>query len=188
MRLPQSRPAPTTAAAVGGVSGPVGELLNYLRDLLRHPNDVTSDVEEGDVMLRRRDQPDLRLSRADRDAERAVAFAAVGRTLRNLLRPCVTRSSTPSRGSKSSHRRIGSSSSRSSPAWSPRRRSWTVTPLSPSSSVSGGPLPKSTPIRSWLVGSAMPSRPMGIGSSDRAAKNRCRWWSGDGGGWPATPR
>ena len=53
-------------------------------DLLRHPKDVTSDVEEGDVMLRRRDQPDLRLSRADRDAERAIAFAAVGRTLRNL--------------------------------------------------------------------------------------------------------
>ena len=35
-------------------------------------------------MLRRRDEPDLRLSRADRDAERAEAFAALGRTFRNL--------------------------------------------------------------------------------------------------------
>jgi hypothetical protein len=53
-------------------------------DLLRRPKDVTTDVEEGDVVLRRRDEPDLRLSRADRDADRAVAFAALGRTLRNL--------------------------------------------------------------------------------------------------------
>lgn len=53
-------------------------------DLLRRPKEVTTDVDEGDVLLRRRDEPDLRLSRADRDAERAVAFAALGRTLRNL--------------------------------------------------------------------------------------------------------
>jgi hypothetical protein len=53
-------------------------------DLLRHPKAVTGDVEEGDVLLRRRDEPDLRLTRADREAERAVAFAAFGRTLRNL--------------------------------------------------------------------------------------------------------
>jgi hypothetical protein len=53
-------------------------------DLLRHPKEVTSDVEEGDVLLRRRDEPDLRLTRADRDADRAVAFAALGRTLRTL--------------------------------------------------------------------------------------------------------
>jgi hypothetical protein len=53
-------------------------------DLLRHPKDVTTDVEDGDVLLRRRDEPDLRLTRADRDAERAVAFTALGRTLRNL--------------------------------------------------------------------------------------------------------
>ena len=53
-------------------------------DLLRRPKEVTKDVEEGDVVLRRRDEPDLRLSRADRDAERAAAFAALGRTFRNL--------------------------------------------------------------------------------------------------------
>ncbi|MDQ1366261.1 MAG: hypothetical protein QOE57_2303 [Acidimicrobiaceae bacterium] len=53
-------------------------------DLLRHPKDVASDVEEGDVVLRRREEPDLRLSRADRDAERTETFAAVGRALRNL--------------------------------------------------------------------------------------------------------
>jgi hypothetical protein len=53
-------------------------------DLLRHPNDVAADLEDGDVLLRRRDEPDLRLSLADREAERAEAFAAVARALRNL--------------------------------------------------------------------------------------------------------
>lgn len=53
-------------------------------DLLRHPKEVTSDLDEGDVLLRRRDEPDLRLTLAAREAERAEAFAAVGRTLRNL--------------------------------------------------------------------------------------------------------
>lgn len=53
-------------------------------DLLRHPKDVTDDVEDGDVLLRRRDEPDLRLSRADREADRALAFAALGRAIRNL--------------------------------------------------------------------------------------------------------
>ncbi|MGH7722321.1 MAG: hypothetical protein ACRENL_05730 [Candidatus Dormibacteria bacterium] len=53
-------------------------------DLLRHPKEVTIEVEEADVVLRRRDQPDLRLSRADRETDRATAYAALGRTLRNL--------------------------------------------------------------------------------------------------------
>ncbi len=53
-------------------------------DLLRRPNDVTKDVDEGDVVLRRRESPDLRLSRADREADRAAAFAALARALRNL--------------------------------------------------------------------------------------------------------
>ena len=53
-------------------------------DLLRHPKDVTSDVEDSDVLLRRRDEPDLRLTRADRDADRADAFSALARTLRTL--------------------------------------------------------------------------------------------------------
>lgn len=53
-------------------------------DLLRHPNQVAGDLEHGDVLLRRRDEPDLRLTRADREAERAVALVAFGRTLRNL--------------------------------------------------------------------------------------------------------
>lgn len=53
-------------------------------DLLRHPKDVARDVEDGDVLLRRRDEPDLRLSRADREGDRAEAFASVGRALRNL--------------------------------------------------------------------------------------------------------
>jgi hypothetical protein len=53
-------------------------------DLLRRPKEVTSDVDDGDVLLRRRDEPDLRLTRADRDVDRAATFAALGRTLRNL--------------------------------------------------------------------------------------------------------
>lgn len=53
-------------------------------DLLRRPREVAIDVDDGDVLLRRRDEPDLRLSRADRDEERSRAFAALGRTLRNL--------------------------------------------------------------------------------------------------------
>jgi Family of unknown function (DUF6247) len=53
-------------------------------DLLRHPKDVTDELEDGDVLLRRRDEPDLRLSRADRDASRAEAFAGLGRALRNI--------------------------------------------------------------------------------------------------------
>lgn len=53
-------------------------------DLLRKPKEVTADVEDGDVLLRRRDEPDLRLSRADRDADRSATFAALGRALRHL--------------------------------------------------------------------------------------------------------
>jgi hypothetical protein len=53
-------------------------------DLLRHPKQVTEDLEDSDVLLRRRDEPDVRLSLADRDAGRASAFVALGRTLRNL--------------------------------------------------------------------------------------------------------
>jgi hypothetical protein len=53
-------------------------------DLLRHPKDVTSEVEDSDVLLRRRDEPDLRLSRADREAERTEAFSAMARAFRNL--------------------------------------------------------------------------------------------------------
>ncbi|MDP9404036.1 MAG: DUF6247 family protein [Actinomycetota bacterium] len=53
-------------------------------DLLRHPKDVAADVEDGDVVLRRRDEPDLWLSSVEREAGRAEAFAAVARALRNL--------------------------------------------------------------------------------------------------------
>src|SRR5436305_816554 len=53
-------------------------------DLLRRPKEVADDVEEGDVLLRRRDEPDLRLTLAEREAHRADTFAAIGRTLRSL--------------------------------------------------------------------------------------------------------
>jgi hypothetical protein len=54
-------------------------------ELLRHPNEVTKDLDIGDVLLRRRDEPDLRLTRADREAEREAAFIALARALRNLV-------------------------------------------------------------------------------------------------------
>ena len=53
-------------------------------DLLRRPKEVTEEVENGDVLLRRRDEPDLRLTRADREVQRANTFSAIGRALRNL--------------------------------------------------------------------------------------------------------
>jgi hypothetical protein len=53
-------------------------------DLLRRPKEVAEDVDAGDVVLRRRDEPDLRLTRADREAQRADTFSAIGRALRNL--------------------------------------------------------------------------------------------------------
>jgi Family of unknown function (DUF6247) len=53
-------------------------------DLLRHPNDVAADLDSGDVLLRRRDEPNLRLSLADRDAERSDVFRVLALTFRNL--------------------------------------------------------------------------------------------------------
>ena len=63
---------------------PMRQIEHAFSELLRRPKRVTGDVERGDVLLRRRGEPDLRLTRADRDAERAAAFVALGRTLRNL--------------------------------------------------------------------------------------------------------
>lgn len=54
-------------------------------ELLRQPNDVVADLAEHDVVLRRRNAPALRLSAVDRDDERAEAFDALARLLRNLL-------------------------------------------------------------------------------------------------------
>jgi len=45
---------------------------------------LTRDVDDNDVLLRRCDEPDLRLSRADREADRADAFTALTRALGNL--------------------------------------------------------------------------------------------------------
>ena len=53
-------------------------------DLLREPKTVVRDLDDGDVLLRRRDAPALRLSLVDRDDQRADAYAVVGRALRNL--------------------------------------------------------------------------------------------------------
>lgn len=53
-------------------------------DLLRRPKEVAEELQDSDVVLRRRDGPDLRLTLAEREATRASAFAALGRTLRNL--------------------------------------------------------------------------------------------------------
>jgi hypothetical protein len=54
-------------------------------EFLRQPNDVVAELEDHDVVLRRRNAPALRLSDASRDDERAQAFDAVARLLRNLL-------------------------------------------------------------------------------------------------------
>jgi hypothetical protein len=53
-------------------------------DLLRHPNDVAADLDVGDVLLRRRDEPDLRLGLATRDEERTDVFRVLAVTFRNL--------------------------------------------------------------------------------------------------------
>jgi hypothetical protein len=53
-------------------------------DLLRSPKRVVRDLADGDVLLRRRGAPALRLSQADRDDDRTAAFDALARLLRNL--------------------------------------------------------------------------------------------------------
>jgi hypothetical protein len=53
-------------------------------DLLREPKTVVRDLDDGDVLLRRRGAPALRLTLVDRDDQRADAYALVGRALRNL--------------------------------------------------------------------------------------------------------
>lgn len=53
-------------------------------DLLRQPNDVVAELEEHDVVLRRRNAPALRLSRETRQQDRGQAFESLARLLRNL--------------------------------------------------------------------------------------------------------
>lgn len=60
-------------------------------DFLRQPNEVVAELEDHDVVLRRRNAPALRLSDASRDDERAQAFEALARLLRNLLTPSPAR-------------------------------------------------------------------------------------------------
>ncbi len=83
MPHPLRTPPPTSEVDLI-CSGAVRVTERPFSDLLRHPKDVAGDVDEGDVVLRRRDEPDLWLSRADREADRSEAFAAMGRALRNL--------------------------------------------------------------------------------------------------------
>ncbi len=53
-------------------------------EFLRHPNEVVAELEDHDVLLRRRNAPALRLSQAQRDDDRSEAFEALARLLRNL--------------------------------------------------------------------------------------------------------
>ena len=53
-------------------------------EFLRQPNEVVAELEEHDVLLRRRGAPALRLMRADREDARSEALQAVVRMLRNL--------------------------------------------------------------------------------------------------------
>lgn len=54
-------------------------------EFLRQPNDVVAELDDHDVVLRRRNAPALRLSQADRDDERTEAFDALARLLRNVI-------------------------------------------------------------------------------------------------------
>ncbi len=53
-------------------------------EFLRKPNDVVAGLADSDVVLRRRNAPALRLSQADRDDDRIVAFETLAKLLRNL--------------------------------------------------------------------------------------------------------
>jgi len=53
-------------------------------DLLRQPKDVVAELDEHDVVLRRRNAPALRLSREAREQDRSHAFESLARLLRNL--------------------------------------------------------------------------------------------------------
>jgi hypothetical protein len=53
-------------------------------EFLRQPNEVVAELEDHDVVLRRRNAPALRLTQANRDDDRAEAFEVVVRLLRNL--------------------------------------------------------------------------------------------------------
>jgi hypothetical protein len=54
-------------------------------DLLRHPNEVTNRLVEGDVIIHRRDEEDLRLSIASRAAAVEESVAVVGRLMVDAL-------------------------------------------------------------------------------------------------------
>lgn len=62
----------------------MGVVERAFSDLLRDPKQVIRDLADSDVVLRRRGTSSLRLSRADRDEERAVAFEALARLLHSL--------------------------------------------------------------------------------------------------------
>ncbi len=53
-------------------------------EFLRQPNDVVAELEQHDVLLRRRDAPALRLMRADREDARSEAVQGLARMLRNV--------------------------------------------------------------------------------------------------------
>lgn len=53
-------------------------------DFLRQPNEVVAELEEHDVLLRRRGAPTLRLTRADREETRSEVGLALARMLRNF--------------------------------------------------------------------------------------------------------
>lgn len=86
-------------------------------EFLRQPNDVVAELAERNVLLRRRNAPTLRLSRADHYDDRSKAMEALARLLRNLATYTrlwwMRRWATLSHGRRSFPDRIGSSSLRS---------------------------------------------------------------------------
>jgi len=53
-------------------------------EFLRHPNEVVAELDDSDVVLRRRSAPALHLCRADREDARSEAFSGITRLLRHL--------------------------------------------------------------------------------------------------------
>ena len=53
-------------------------------EFLRNPKEVVAELDDSDVVLRRRSAPALRLCRADHEDARSEAFSGISRALRHM--------------------------------------------------------------------------------------------------------
>ena len=60
-------------------------VVRHFSEFLRKPKAVVIELDDHDVILRRRSAPSLRLGLADRDEDRSAAFAVLARLLRSVL-------------------------------------------------------------------------------------------------------